>query len=322
LTDLVNSKLPEWLDASRLEIGVLKSNQSLSHALLLMGKDGGGQHILAHKIAIDILCDKKESESACGECHSCRLNEASSHPDYHLLDGREATIKVDQIRQIIGKVATSPQVSHAKVVVLAQAASMNINSANAVLKALEEPPQGTFFILTADAASQLIATVRSRCLLVNLPAPSPQQIDAWFDGVELEDDISSIMWVTQQPYTLFQLAKSGRSLLYKDIPENVTQYIKGDMTADLVLSKLDSKNSAEYVFAFSALFHQCIYYSTGALVPSQDIIKPTLDALLTRLGIHKIMDCFTRLQSLNDKTQKTNLNLQLQLKAELIYWLS
>eukprot|EP00487_Bulimina_marginata_P012908 TRINITY_DN9525_c0_g1_i1.p1 TRINITY_DN9525_c0_g1~~TRINITY_DN9525_c0_g1_i1.p1 ORF type:complete len:107 (-),score=6.74 TRINITY_DN9525_c0_g1_i1:253-573(-) len=95
------------------------------------------------------------------------------------------------------------------------------------------------------------------------------------------------MWVTQQPYTLFQLAKSGRSLPYKDIPENVTQYIKGDMTADLVLSKLDSKNSAEYVFAFSALFHQCIYYSTGALVPSQDIIKPTLDALLTRLGIHK-----------------------------------
>lgn len=322
MTELAASTLPKWLEANRLEIGVLKASESLSHALLLMGKDGGGQHLLANQIAIDILCDNKHMNKACGDCHSCRLNQSSTHPDYHLLDGQEGTIKVDQIRQIIGKVATSPQVSHAKVVVLAQAASMNINAANAVLKALEEPPKGTFFILTADASSQLIATVRSRCLLVNLPAPSPDQIDEWFEGVELEDDITSIMWVTQQPFALFKLAKSGRSLLYKDMPENVTQYLSGNMSADLVLSKLDSKNSADYVFALSALFHQCIYYSTGATVPNQNDIKPTLDALLTRLGIHKVLDCFARLQSLNDKTQKTNLNLQIQLKSELIYWLS
>ncbi len=322
MSELSVTALPKWLHANQLEIGTLKANQALSHALLLMGKDGGGQHVLANQIAIDILCDQKHLNKACGECHSCRLNESSTHPDFHLLDGREGTIKVDQIRQIITKVATSPHVSHAKVVVLAQAASMNLNAANAVLKVLEEPPKGTFFILTADASSQLIATVRSRCLLVNLPQPSVQQVVEWFEGVELEDDVASIKWVTQQPYTLYQMAKSGRSLLYKDIPENVRQYLDGNMSADLVLSKLDSKNSADYVYAFSALFHQCICYSTGASVPSQDDIKSVLDALLTRLGIHKVMDCFTRLQSLNDKTQKTNLNLQIQLKSELIYWLS
>ena len=314
--------LPSWLNGNRAEVGELKAKQALSHALLLMGKDGGGQHLLANQIAFDILCDQKQAKKACGECHSCRLNVSKTHPDYHILDGREGTIKVDQIRQIIAKVATSPQVSHAKVVVLAQASSMNINAANAVLKALEEPPQGTYFILTGDATSQLIATVRSRCLLVNLPEPSSHEVDEWFNGIELEDDVSSIKWVTQQPFTLYQLAKTGRSLLYKDIVNNIGQYLKNEVPADLVLTKLDNKNSADFVFAFSALFHQCICYSTGARIPSQEAIEPTLNLLIGRLGIHKLMDCFARLQALNNKTQKTNLNLQMQLKSELIYWLS
>ena len=315
-------KLPQWLEKSQLEIGELKAKGALSHALLMMGKDGGGQHLLASQTAFDILCDQKELSKACGQCHSCRLNQSATHPDFHFIDGREATIKVDQIRQIITKVATSPQVSHSKVVILAQAASMNINAANAVLKALEEPPAGTFFILTADASSQLIATVRSRCLLINLPEPNAEQITDWFDGLALEDDVSSIAWVTQQPFTLYQLAKSGKSLLYKDVPENLAQYLQGDMTADLLLSKLDAKNSADFLFAFSSLFHQCICYSTGAAVPAQQHIQAVLDALLNRLGIHKVMDCFARLQSLTDKTRKTNLNLQIQLKSELIYWLT
>lgn len=322
MSELISTSLPPWLVGNQREIGVLKSKQALSHALLLMGKDGGGQHLLANHVAFDILCDDKYSDKACGECHSCRLNQSATHPDYHLLDGRDGTIKVDQIRQIIAKVATSPQVSHSKVVVLAQAASMNTNAANAVLKALEEPPKGTFFILTGDASSQLIATVRSRCLLVSLPEPNAQEIDAWFQGVELEGEIESIMWVTTQPFTLFELGKTGKSLLYKDIPTNVAEYLKGNMPADLVLSKLDAKNSADFLTAFSALFHQCICYSTGAAVPSQSYIQPTLDLLLQRLGIHKVMNCFSRLQALNDKTQKTNLNLQIQLKSELIYWLS
>lgn len=314
--------MPVWLQPSQKEIGELKSKQALSHALLLMGKDGGGQHVLATQLAYDLLCDQKHFATACGECHSCRLNQSATHPDYHFLDGREGVIKVDQIRQIIAKVATSPQVSHAKVVILAQASSMNINAANAVLKALEEPPSGTFFILTADASSQLIATVRSRCLLINLPEPSHEQSDIWLDQLELEDDVTDIRWVTKQPFTLFQLAKSGKSLLYKDIPNNLAQYLKGEMSADLVLSKLDAKNSADFLTAFSALFHQCICYSTGAQVPNQDQILVCMDALLGRLGIHKLMDCFARLQNLNDKTHKTNLNLQIQLKSELIYWLS
>lgn len=322
MNDTALTKLPSWLEASQSEVGELKANQALSHALLLMGKDGGGQHLLATQIAYDILCDQKQLNSACGECHSCRLNHSGTHPDYHLLNGQEGTIKVDQIRQIITKVATSPQVSHAKVVILAQAASMNINAANAVLKALEEPPSGTYFILTADASSQLIATVRSRCLLINLPEPSSAQIEEWFSGLDLEDDVADIQWVTKQPFTLYQLAKSGRSLLYKDVPENIDKYLQGEMSADLVLSKLDSKNSADFLFAYSALFHQCICYSTGAYVPNLSQIQSTLDRLLNRLGIHRVMDCFNRLQSLNDKTRKTNLNLQIQLKSELIYWLS
>jgi DNA polymerase-3 subunit delta' len=322
LNDLATASLPAWLQSSQQEIGELKSKQALSHALLLMGKDGGGQHVLASQLAFDLLCDQKHLTKACGECHSCRLNQSATHPDYHFLDGRDGVIKVDDIRKIIAKVATSPQVSHAKVVILAQASSMNINAANAVLKALEEPPAGTFFILTADATSQLIATVRSRCLLINLPEPSNEQSDTWLEQLELEDDVTAIRWVTQQPFTLFQLAKSGKSLLYKDIPNNLAQYLKGEMSADLVLSKLDAKNSADFLTAFSALFHQCICYSTGAQVPNQDQIQACMDALLGRLGIHKLMDCFARLQNLNDKTHKTNLNLQIQLKSELIYWLS
>jgi len=318
----LSNELVPWLHDSRVDIIQLKKQQSLSHALLLMGRDGGGHHQLAECLGRDILCQNTESDRACGECHSCHLVAANTHPDFHLLDGREESIKVDQIRSILGKITTKPQIGNSKFVFLAQASSMNVNAANAILKVLEEPPAETFFILTSDATARLLPTIRSRCMLMKLPSPSESETKKWLEQLNLTEDLSSVFWVTQEPFTLSALAQSNKLLIYKELPNNLCRYLLGDCSIDDVLAKLDSKNNIDFIRGMLALSHQCICYSTGEKNPNIEVLQECFDTLLAKLGIHKIIQCFQRLQELVDNSHKTHLNMQLQLKSELIFWRS
>lgn len=313
-------KLAPWLCTAKADIVELKQRESLSHALLLLGRDGGGHYHLANLSAQDLLCQHLTQSSACGECHSCQLMKAQTHPDFHFLDGRNETIKVDQIRHILQKVATKPQIGKAKVVFLAQAASMNTNAANAILKALEEPPKETFFLLTSDANSPLLPTIRSRCVLMSLPIPTEREKLAWFNDLgEIETgDLSKLFWVTEEPFTLLNIIKAGKTEIYTKLPLQLKDYLESRCSADDLLANFDIKHNRDFLNALSALMHHCICYSTGKMTPNLEVLRPTFDLLLSRLGIHKIMNAFQRLQSLVHNTGKTNLNMQMQIKAELV----
>lgn len=313
------TSLVPWLTDSRSHLAALKQNNALSHALLLIGRDGGGQHQLADFVARDILCEDHSTQTACGQCHTCQLMQANTHPDFHLLDGQDESIKIEHIRNILGKVSQKSQIAPAKVVLIKQASSMNINASNAVLKALEEPPSGTFFILTSDTNSRLLPTIRSRCLLQRLPMPTQQQAQGWLDGLQCEEDVSDLFWLTQEPFQLAAIAQAKQVPFYLDLPAKVQQYLQ-DGNVDEVMAALDKKNSTPFSQGLLALLHQCICYSTGEQVPNIVLLQTCFDALLAKLGIHRIMQCFQRLQELVDKSQKTHLNMALQLRAELIFW--
>lgn len=316
---MVVHQLAPWLQSSKNKIFHLKQQQTLTHALLLMGQDGGGHHHLANDCASDILCQKPVESGACGHCHSCQLMQANTHPDFHILDGRSDTIKVDQIREVLKKVTTKPQIGTNKVVFLAQASSMNINASNAILKALEEPPEETFFILTSDANASLLPTIRSRCMLMKLPSPTEEESSAWLGTLSTEKNLSDLLWVTKEPFTLFDLATSDKDVIYQTMPENLYLYLTGQSNVDDFLAKLDNKNSLDFAKALLAIMHQCICYSTGHAVPNLDKLQQCFDLILNQLGIHHLMLSFQRLQKLVSDMGKTHLNMQLQLRAELLF---
>lgn len=159
----------------------------LPHALLLHGPPGLGKQAFALRLCRVLLCqqpaaaDPDEGLAACGQCRSCLLFAAGTHPDWLPLSPAEQgkPITVDQVRAVIEFLALRPHTAGRQVVLLAPAEAMNVNAANSLLKVLEEPSPESYFVLVAHRLARLPATVRSRCQLVPFKPPAPAEALAW-----------------------------------------------------------------------------------------------------------------------------------------------
>ena len=175
------------------------------HALLVHGAAGVGALPFALVLAQAWLCESTDETSPrpCGRCGSCRLVQARVHPDLLVLlpevlrrahdwplagDKAESDdakrkpsrqIRIDEVRTLIDWATRTSARGRGKVAVLHPAEALNLQSASALLKTLEEPAAGTRLVLTAGDPALLLATVRSRCQRLQLPAPAPDDAAAW-----------------------------------------------------------------------------------------------------------------------------------------------
>ncbi len=142
----------------------LWQQKNLPHALLLVG-DSDETLNFAQDFAQGLLCKNPNAGRACGDCHSCQLLTAQTHPDYFVLSatGKSETLGIDLIRSLTEFCEQTPQCGNKKVIIIPQAQHMNISASNALLKTLEEPPGNSYFLLTSNMPVALPATVRSRC---------------------------------------------------------------------------------------------------------------------------------------------------------------
>ncbi|WP_312761914.1 DNA polymerase III subunit delta', partial [Serratia sp. (in: enterobacteria)] len=151
------------------------------HALLLHAAAGNGDDALAYGLSRWLICQQRNGEKSCGECHSCRLMLAGNHPDYHVLapEKGKSSLGIEPIRQVIETLYAHAQQGGAKVIWLPQAEQLTEAAANALLKTLEEPPEKTYFLLGCREPSRLMATLRSRCLYWHLASPEEQLSLQW-----------------------------------------------------------------------------------------------------------------------------------------------
>lgn len=110
------------------------------------------------------------------KCDSCVKNEAKSNPDYYEIipDGKK--IKINQIREMQEKIAEKPIVSNRKVYIIDDANFMTEESQNCLLKTLEEPPEYAVIILIVSNENFMLATIKSRCVIVKFENLSDQEI--------------------------------------------------------------------------------------------------------------------------------------------------
>lgn len=143
----------------------------LPHALLLEGEAGLGKRTLALWLAKAALCCA--AERPCGKCRSCELFAAGTHPDFVEIspESSKKSITVDRIRELRRQAFIKPHIAARRVFLLNTCGGMNEQSQNALLKILEEPPQGVVFIITASSRSTLLETVISRCVILTLSVP-------------------------------------------------------------------------------------------------------------------------------------------------------
>lgn len=138
---------------------------TVPHAFLFTGPGGVGKARLAKTLAAALLCP--QAEAPCGVCPACRQVAAEEHPQLQVVRPEGTAIKISQIRNLLPRLSLCGG-GERFFVLLDGAEAMNQEAANSLLKMLEEPPPGVFFLLVAERPEQLLPTVRSRCRLVRL----------------------------------------------------------------------------------------------------------------------------------------------------------
>jgi DNA polymerase-3 subunit delta' len=166
----------------------------LGHALLLVGQEGTGKRLVLREFSQYLLCSSGDNKP-CGQCGSCKLFDAGSHPDLLMVEPEEAgkQIKIEQIRKVTDFVNTTAQLGNKKVVLLGPAEAMNQNSSNALLKSLEEPSAHVTLLLYSHQPSSLLATIKSRCQQHTLYPPSWDQGLQWLQDNCQESGLDSLL---------------------------------------------------------------------------------------------------------------------------------
>lgn len=149
----------------------------LPHAYLFHGSDGVGKKFTALTLAKVLNCEQ-EGEDCCDQCLSCRKIDDSNHPDVSVVGPDGQFIKIDTIRQLQRSLNYRPYEGKRRVCVLDAADRMKTESANALLKTLEEPPPDTLLILLTPETDLLLPTIVSRCQQVRFTSlPIDQMVE-------------------------------------------------------------------------------------------------------------------------------------------------
>jgi DNA polymerase-3 subunit delta' len=136
---------------------------NVPHALLFSGMAGIGKTAMARELAKLLNCHHPREWDCCDECPSCRKLNAGHHPDLIWVSREGTFIKIEQIRDIQGRLRFRPFEGKWRVIVLQNAQDLKEEAANSLLKLLEEPPKQNVFILTAIEPQMLLPTLVSRC---------------------------------------------------------------------------------------------------------------------------------------------------------------
>ncbi len=200
-TPVIDALAP-WLQD---QLRVLAPRQA--HALLLTGAPGMGQFELAAALAKSWLCEAPIDHVACGQCAGCHAVDVHTHADFSVLmpetialeqdwplsaaaqdaiDKKERKpsrwIRVDAAREVLSFAQVTRSRAPHKVILIYPAERMNHETANTLLKTLEEPPPGLRFVLATEASHALLPTIRSRCQAHTMACPQPEQIAAWLSS--------------------------------------------------------------------------------------------------------------------------------------------
>lgn len=184
------STLYPWQTNAWQRIQAMRSSDRIPHALLITGKLGTGIGDFAWRLATSMLCESpSETGDICGQCRSCNLLKANTHPELLVIAPEEdgKAIKIDQIRKLMEFTQLKSHYGNRKVIIIEPADAMNSNANNSLLKTLEEPPGDTLLILVSHQPALLPITVRSRCQKISISASS-MHVKDWLAG-KFEDDL-------------------------------------------------------------------------------------------------------------------------------------
>ncbi len=269
------------------------------HATLVHGAAGVGSLQFTLALAQAWLCEGEGGEGGegvprpCGRCGSCRLVASRLHPDLFVLlpevlrrtlewplrDDKPDTddakrkpsrqIRIDEVRALIDWVMKTSSRGRGKVVLLHPAEAMNPQSANALLKTLEEPPAGTRLLLTVSDPDWLLPTVRSRCQHLRLNAPDAEVAVAWLAAQGVMQPELLLAATSGRPLDAQALAKAGvDATAWAALPQAVARGQAGGLSGWPITLVLDALHKLCHDAMTRAVGGRSCYFPATSLPPA------------------------------------------------------
>lgn len=281
------------------------AQERLPHGLLLSGAPGLGKHEFAQALAERLLCrDARNEAMACGQCKSCQLLAAGTHPDLATVAPEEGKkqISVNTVRELRERLTQSAQQGRYRVAIVAPADAMNVNAANALLKTLEEPGPDTILMLVSARPQSVPITVRSRCQNLVLATPGREQARQWLaeQGVAMPEADEALA-EAGTPLAALALLKSGELAAQRQFLELLSKVAAGKAEPVAAAARVPADRLTGMLASFQRRIAQMARETDGA--------NP---------GLFRILDKVTEARAL--LMNNANVNGQLLIESLLIAW--
>lgn len=284
------SVFPEFLPWQRnIASAWLERRERFAHAWLIHGMPGIGKQDFALAGAASLLCESPEEGLACGACQACLWLAAGNHPDIRRIrpdavafeEGAPDTtvesggsaakknpsreIRIDQLRELSAWFNTATHRGGWRVAVLYPAHALNVISANALLKVLEEPPQHTVFLIVADAPDRLLPTLVSRCRRLPLPVPPIADSLEWLEQKGVKDAATWLAAASNAPVRAYRLAGSDA----KACPDWLVDVLRlsagnnANPDVSAIADTLEKQHTEVWIDALQRLFVDLLLTRTG-----------------------------------------------------------
>src|SRR4051812_37763786 len=161
--------------ATQIVTGVATGSGAMTHAWIFTGPPGSGRSVAARAFAAALQC---RTGTGCGHCPGCHTTLAGTHADVRIVEPDGLSIGVADMRALVLRAGSAPSGGRWQVVIIADADRLTEAAGNALLKAVEEPPPRTVFLLCTPSThpDDLSVTIRSRCRVVPLRQPTAEAV--------------------------------------------------------------------------------------------------------------------------------------------------
>ncbi|MDI1309359.1 MAG: DNA polymerase III subunit delta' [Methylotenera sp.] len=310
---------------------VNQEDKRRAHAMLLHGRAGTGKYDFALEFSRSLLCAHQDSSGhACGNCSSCNWFKEESHPDFRLLspeqesdaDEEGATkktkkktqISVAQIRDLSDFLSMSSHRSDgARIVLIHPAEALNLASANALLKMLEEPAEGVIFILVAHQLQRLLPTIISRCQKINMPIPTDAQALAWLREQGVQNAKEQLAYLDGSPIKVF-----NEQMQFSQLTEIWRLLALGSKLQPHVAAPKLIANSVEAgIVALQKWIYDIVAMRLSGQVRYHAMHSKALQALADKVNLSSLFQLQKKIEALR-KLALHPLNHELQMESLLL----
>lgn len=277
----------------------LSDKDRFAHAWLIHGNSGIGKTQFALAAGASLLCQSPNDYLACGKCQSCNWIINTNHPDIKrirpdalalqeygedaLSADRTADIKkpsneirIAQLRALNNWFNISTHESGYRVAIIYPADAMNLITANALLKILEEPPQKTIFMLVSDSIDRLLPTIISRCRRLPLPKPDVEISLKWLQENNINSPQNWLAATNNTPLNALYLAKHNQNPYPEWVDEVLTQINSRVANPDIsnLVDTLSKEKNSSWLQVLLKLVFDAQLISNGLQAKCYPSLKP------------------------------------------------